>query len=268
MSTFASRLDAATATLDRGDGLWAATVHDGWDVADVPNGGYLMAIMSGAMTRASDRPDPITLTTHFLSRATVGAADVRVEVLRSGRRFATVRAELSQNGRLVAASLGSFGDLSSDPGSPVLETPLPDVAPFDECLTADAAAAFPTPSIAMRLGLRVDPRHTGFTVGEPHGVAEVAGWSEFPDGRSMDTHAVLVISDGFPPPIFNSGLPVAWTPTIELTVHMHRRPEGTRLAGAFRTGHIMGGYVEEDGVLWDSTGRLVAVSRQMAIIGT
>ena len=32
------------------------------------------------------------------------------------------------------------------------------------------------------------------------------------------------------------------------------------------TDHIAGGYLEEHGVMWDETGDVVAVSRQMAIL--
>ncbi len=270
MSRFASRLDAATAVLDRGDGLWSATIHDGWDVLGVTNGGYLTAILSGAMTRASDRPDPITLTTHFLSRASIGAADVRVEVLREGRRFATVQAQLIQRDRIVAQALGSFGDLSVDVDGPDIAHPMADIPPFDACIASTGAGttSFPTPAIAEQVGLRINPHHVGFAMGAPHGVAEISGWSEFPDGRTMDTHAALVIADAFPPPIFNSGLPLKWTPTVELTVHLHRRPTGTRMAAAFRSDHVTGGYIEEDGVMWDESGALVAVSRQLALVGT
>src|SRR5680860_1004158 len=151
-----------------------------------------MAILSGAMTRASDRPDPITLTTHFLSRASVGAADVRVEVLREGRRFATVQVQLIQGDRIIAQALGSFGDLSIASDSPTLDPPMPDVPSFDECIATAATDSFPVPPIAKELGLRINPRHAGFAMGAPHGVAEISGWSEFPDGRSMDTHAAPV----------------------------------------------------------------------------
>ncbi len=34
----------------------------------------------------------------------------------------------------------------------------------------------------------------------------------------------------------------------------------------FTTDHIAGGYLEEDGVIWDHTGDVVAVSQQMAIL--
>jgi len=65
---------------------------------------------------------------------------------------------------------------------------------------------------------------------------------------------------------FNADFPVAWTPTIELTVHVRARPEPGWLRCKFVTHFVTGGFLEEDGEIWDSTGRLVAQSRQLALV--
>jgi acyl-CoA thioesterase len=51
-----------------------------------------------------------------------------------------------------------------------------------------------------------------------------------------------------------------------LTAHVRARPAPGWLRCVFTTRFVTGGFLEEDGELWDDTGRLVAQSRQLALI--
>jgi Acyl-CoA thioesterase C-terminal domain len=59
---------------------------------------------------------------------------------------------------------------------------------------------------------------------------------------------------------------VAWTPTVELTAHVRARPAAGWLRCVFTTRFVTGGFLEEDGEVWDETSTLVAQSRQLALI--
>jgi hypothetical protein len=61
-------------------------------------------------------------------------------------------------------------------------------------------------------------------------------------------------------------MPVGFVPTVELTVHWRGRPHTRWHYGEFRTYHIAGGYLEEDGLLWGEGGVLVAQSRQLGLL--
>ena len=78
--------------------------------------------------------------------------------------------------------------------------------------------------------------------------------------------ALLCAVDAFPPTAFNARLPVAWTPTVELTAHVRANPAPGWLRCRFSTRFVTAGFLEEDGEVWDSTGRLVGQSRQLALV--
>ena len=94
----------------------------------------------------------------------------------------------------------------------------------------------------------------------------ISGYFRLLDGEPIDTLVLLMAVDAFPPVILKSDLPLAWVPTIELTAHVRARPAPGWLRCAFTTRFITGGFLEEDGEAGDSAGRLVAQSRQLALL--
>jgi hypothetical protein len=92
------------------------------------------------------------------------------------------------------------------------------------------------------------------------------GWFRLRNGEDADTLALLCAVDAFPPTVFNAHLPVAWTPTIELTTHVRARPQPGWLRCRFATHFVTAGFLEEDGEIWDRDDRLVAQSRQLALV--
>ena len=261
----AYEFDTAIATRPTGEGFWEATIPDGWDFFGIPNGGLLMCLVAGTLGPLTGHPDPVTVTAHYTARAEAGPARIEGEVLRAGRTLGTASGRIVQNDRVVAHVLATFGDLDAREGDTVYEAGLPDLPPLDGCLPDDA---FPgAPAIFDRVGIRFHPDHVGFISGEKHGRAELGGWMRFRDGRPPDPLGMLLFTDAHPPAIFNApDVSFGWPPTIELTVHVHKRPRPGWIGGWFETRHINGGFLEEDGLLWDADGDLVAVSRQMAML--
>jgi hypothetical protein len=126
-------------------------------------------------------------------------------------------------------------------------------------------AGFP-PAIMGRLDLRLHPEDANFLQGRPSGEPLIRGWVRLLDDEPMDAFSLLLMADAFPPTIFNANLPVAWTPTLEMTTHIRGEPGPGWLRCRFSTRFITGGMLEEDGELWDDSGRLVAQSRQLALL--
>jgi acyl-CoA thioesterase len=247
---------------------YAAEVHPGWHIGPNANGGYLLAIAGRAMAEATGRP-PVTLTAYYLRPVATGPCEVEVTMVRAGRRFATATAVMSMvqgDDRLeVLRLLGTFGE--QQPGGPsYVGQPPVEFPPYDECPAPEPAVASAAPSLSSRLAMRLFPGDDGFRLGRPTGQALVRGWFAFADGTPVDAIGLLLAADASPPPLFNTDLPVAWAPTVELTVHIRGVPTPGPLRCSFRSRFIHDGMTDEDGEIWDSTGALVAQSRQLALV--
>ena len=258
----------ATAVRAQAPGTYAAEVHDGWSIAGNANGGYLLAIAARAMRDAAGRPDPVTITAHYLRPGRPGPVEVATEPVKEGKAFAVVRATLRAE-RPLLSLLGTFGTLSSsdvEHDVPALvDAEPPDLPDPQDCVLMPFSDGFPPPFMA-KVELRLHPEDATFLDGVRSGSARMRGWFSFPHDEPVDTIGLLQATDAFPPTIFNADLPVAWTPTIELTAHVRARPAPGPLRCAFQTRFVTGGFLEADGEIWDGTGRLVAQSRQLALV--
>lgn len=248
-------LDEDTAITRTSPGLYRGRLSDRWNIGTVPNGGYVLAFGMSALKDALPRPDPITVTAHYLGPAAAGEAEVEVHTLKTGRQFCTATAGIRQGGREIVHVLATYGELSQMAGPTHVDAAPPAVPPLD---------SDPQERIAPGVAAIRDRFEQCFVgAGGEAPVAETRGWIRFADGRPMDTHCLGLIADAFPPAVFNV-TERGWVPTLELTLHVRARPSSDRLRCAFRTRFLFGGLLEEDGEMWDEAGTLVAQSRQLA----
>ena len=243
-------------------------VHPGWDIGGNANGGYVLALAGRAMTAAMGRP-PLSVTAHDLAPSPPGECEVTVTTVRAGGRLATCAASLVQSGRELIRVLGTFGT-PTDRGHHYVDGGPPDLPPYRECVTRAAATPsdgsdFPASGLMDRLAVRMHPDSLGFVAGTPTGRAETSGWFAFAQEEPIDEIGLLLAADAMAPAVFNSGLPMGWVPTVELTVHVRARPAPGPLRCRFSTRFVAGGTLEEDGEIWDSADVLVAQSRQLAL---
>lgn len=258
-------LRSATEVVRIGPTRWSGTIEPGWDIAGNANGGYLTALAGRALLLASGRPDPVTVTAHFMAPGQPGAVEISTQVLKEGSRFATVQAVVEAQGKPLIALLGTFGDLSGPSAFERVDARPPELADLEDCIEVHPTETFPPPFMG-KIELRLDPDDTLVSGIPSPGVPTVRGWFRLRDHEPVDTTALLVAVDAFPPTAFSAQLPVAWTPTLEMTTHVRRRPAPGWLRCQFTTRFMTGGFLEEDGEVWDSTGALVAQSRQLALI--
>ena len=246
-------------------GSYRGALASGWDIGGNANGGYMLAIAARAMATETGRADPVTITAHYLSPGRAGPVTVDVRVVKQGRRFGVASAAMCAGGQPLLQVLGTFGNLDrSDAGLERIESAPPELPPPQECFGHRVENG--APALFGNVDLRLHPEDAGFARGKPSGQLRVRGWFRFGRDEPVDTLGLLLAVDSFPPTSFNANLPVAWTPTIELTTHLRARPAPGWLRASFSSRFLSGRFVEEDGEVWDSTGRLVAQSRQLALL--
>jgi hypothetical protein len=274
-------LDRGIAVTAAGDGRYDADLDGGWVVGGGVNGGYLLAVIGNAVRErllGSDHVDPFSVSAHYLSASVPGPATVETRVVRQGGRFSTVAATLVQQVDGVAtpriSALATYGDLdrahdaATDAAAEALHLALqpPELPPREQCLPSSAAPEEVRKMAPLldRFGTLLDPASAMWAVGRPSRRGVIQGWFKLADDRPLDPIALLMVVDALPPTTFDLGMP-GWAPTLELTAHVRAKPAPGWAVVRHATRTVAGGLFEEDCDVWDSTGRLVAQSRQLAL---
>ncbi|MFJ6570764.1 thioesterase family protein [Streptomyces sp. NPDC091292] len=267
-----SEFDRDTVVTPRLPGVYETELSAGWTIISAVNGGYLLAVVGRALAHALPHPDPFTISAHYLTASRPGPAEIRTEVVRTGRTLSTGQASLVQRddeGREVERLrvLASYGDLDTLPDDVRTSAAPPAIPPYDQCFGPQDAPEVPAmpgdSSLTERLTLKLDPATLGWALGAPSGKGEMRSWFGLADGRDADPLSLLLAVDALPPTAFEMGL-MGWVPTVELTVHIRCRPAPGPLRVSVTTRNLAGGFLEEDAEVWDSADRLVAQSRQLA----
>ncbi len=257
--------DKEVAVEKTADNRYSGKVHAAWNIGDNPNGGYLLSIILAALRDASSHPDPISITTHYLRPGSGGErCEIEVEPVRVGRTLTTLRGRLVQDGKARLEVIAAFGDLEQAAGvESDITIPPPDLPPPEECVPRDGSLQ----NIELPINSRLDVRlHPDFAVPGKAPSPQVSGWIRFVDGLEPNTTSLPLFTDTFPPSSFGVLGMVGWVPTIELTVHVRRRPAPGWVKALFRTDDLNEGRMIETGSLWDSKGQLVAQSRQIGLV--
>src|SRR5206468_10194452 len=112
---------------------------------------------------------------------------------------------------------------------------------------------------------RLDPATAGFGAGRPSGAGELRAWVRFDDGREPDPLALVAVADALPPPSFDvPGLQFGWTPTLQYSVFVRGVPVPGPLRVRTGARSITGGALGETCDSCASSGRHLAVARQLA----
>lgn len=247
-----------------GNDEFRATLTDRWGaLGGMPNGGYLLAVCGRALAETLPLPDPFVASAFYLRRTSPGPVEIHTETVKLGRRLATGEVRMTQGGKESMRVVASFGDLAAAAGRTTMFRSAPDLPAPEDCLDLMANGGLPGVSIADRCDYRA-PKVPGWTHGEPSGDPSLEFWMRLKGREEHEPVTLLALVDAAAPAVLEIG--EFASATVELTVHLRARPAAGWLACRSFTRHVMNGYHEEDFEIWDSTGTLVAQSRQLALL--
>ena len=240
-------------------------VDPSWSIGGRPHGGYLLSLMAAAALDEA-HGHPMAVSAHYVASPAEAPAVLEVERLRTGRRVASTRVRLVQDGAPKIEALVSAGTWSDD-AEPYWSAPDsgPPAMPDPETL-GRAPSVGPTGTKVGQLDhcdFRPDPASVMWAVGQPAGHGEVRGWLRRDDGADPSLLDLLTFADALPPVTFDLGL-FGWVPTLELTVVLRGLPAPGWVRAVQRATLLQDGWLDEECLLWDSRGRLVAQARQLA----
>ena len=209
-------------------GRYSYVWGDEWIGMRGPHGGFLAAVLLRAMeAEVGPGRAPRSLTVHFAAPPAVGPSQIEVAEERRGGRLSSVSARLSQAGAIMALAFADHFDYR------------------------------------YALGGRV------FHGGDR---AYSGGWMRLRRPVPIDAAVVACLVDAWMPSLFTRIDFRAYAPTVEMTVYFRAAlpapevgPEEF-LLGVFSSKRAEGGFWEEDGELWTRDGRLLAQSRQLALV--
>ena len=253
-----------TAVLPQGESRWKADVHRGWRIGSVANGGYVLALVGRALSKALKQPDPLSINAFYLAPVVLGEVEVAVESLSETRSTHFASADLRQEGELKIRVTAAYTDLDKLKGPDWANVRPPEVPAFDEA----ASLAMSHLEIHQSIDLRLVQGAEVFTDGQINGTGEFVAWLAHKDGATPRPIDLLMFVDIMPPPIFTLYGASGWVPTVELTVQVRRKPVAGPLLARHSTRQVTRGVAETDTEIWDRAGDLVAMARQTCKVRT
>ncbi len=264
-----TKFDDDTALTPLGDGRFAGRISPDWSIVRGANGGHIAAILlRGVVMEVDDAArEPRSLTVHFARVPRDEPFEVFANIERTGRTTANVSARFVQDDKLIAMGIAVVSTPQSGPEFSDLampEVPRPDAI--------DAVADRQDFPFGRQFDFR---RALGPDIGETSDVAEIGVWMRLREHQPVDHIVATQLMDAFAPAVFaklGTGGGGAGVPTIEMTYHFREslpvadQPPDAWHLGIYRTHTARGGFIEEDGWLWNERGVLVAQSRQLALL--
>jgi acyl-coenzyme A thioesterase PaaI-like protein len=259
--------DRATAVTRTEAGELVAELDPGWEVGGgILNGGYLLSVVGRAALLDSPHPHPVAVSASYLRAPAPGPVTLTVVPGPAGRTLAHSLVTLADARGAALTATVTTAALATD--EPEYAEPVPQAPSVEECFSLAehrdlAPSGVSVPGLPLRVDTRLDLATAGWLFGRPSAEPRLRAWTRFTDGREPDPLALLTFADALPPTSFARG-DLGWAPTVQLQVLVRALPAPGWCLVEARAGEIAGGWVDEDYRIWDSTGRLVAQSRQLA----
>ncbi len=256
----------ATRAVRVGEGVYDVCLDDGYSIGGPLNGGYLMAVLLRAAVDDSPHEHPVSTGAQFLRAGRPGPARVKVEQVKTGKTTTISRASLVSDDGPLLETLVTTATL--DPlAEPVYSAgPAAKMPPPEECLPLPEPRPESNMNLNGQMELLFDPPTVGWLNGEPTGRPESRAYFRLRHGQEPDPSCWPSRSTRCPR-WCSARACARWAPTVELTWHLRALPAPGWLTVIASGRLVSDGWFDEEAEVWDSTGRLVAQSRQLARVG-
>ncbi|GAS87866.1 TesB-like acyl-CoA thioesterase 3 [Mycolicibacterium brisbanense] len=257
-----------------GNGIYAASVDPIWTIGPKVHGGCMMALCAAAARRALGADtdlQPIAVSANYLHAPEPGAVTLTAKVRKRGRQVSVVDVELSQGDLVAVSSAVTLGHLDvADPRhqEPLSLSDMPAEPTVDAVHVTPAHPMGQIVHVAQGCDLRIDPSAALFLAGQQGEPINRMWLRPFAhDEADPDTALLFAVMAGdiSAPVTMNRGM-FGWTPTVQLTTYLRRRPAPgwmRVMASATVIGETL---FEEDHLILDATGQVIVQSRQLAMI--
>ena len=242
-------------------------IEDYWIIVG-PNGGDLGALLTnaGEMHLGLETHQLRSMTIHYLTPPKLGPVDISVTTIRSGRSVTFLRFEMIQNSEIVLVATGLWASSNNGIESPQIV--MPEVPDPEDCPVPIRLTDSPT-----RLHEKWEIRsvNQAFGVLTENNASHMRWWIRPKETSPISSALLVAAADALPPPIFFHSDTVKMAPTVDLTIHVRAEINSVKwgpaawLLAEFVTNHASGGFIEEDGLIWNNDGTLLCMSRQLAL---
>jgi acyl-CoA thioesterase len=250
-----------------GGAAFEADITDRWWIVTGPNGGLLAALLLRAAERfmGTYRPELAAriLTVQFLAGPQPGPVRIDVVTEREGRRVAFTSVAMTQDGTTVCQAKITFvGQLADE--FELDDHVMPDVPPPEQAELLDRHATYG--NARQRWERRPVPDCVP-------GV--VTSWLRLDPPVPIDAAVLVLMCDNLPPSLRShepdpARAELIHTTTVEMTVYLRRSgrplPATDHCLVQLRSASVIEGLHQEEGEVWSSDGRLLATSRQLALV--
>ncbi|WP_081512701.1 thioesterase family protein [Nocardia donostiensis] len=257
---------------------YRGVIDDIWTIGHKVHGGTMVAASAAAATRRLRTIDPeragmapISATTDFLGAPVAGEVDYEVTIGKLGRQICTADVRLIQGDRTMVRTAFTFGHLDSADTPPHYapsHTDLPVEPPADAVGYEPGSPMGRLVHVARGMDLFLDRKLARFLDNE-RGEPRLGMWLRPRAADQADpdiaAYTAMMAADMSPPVPTNLGY-FGWSPTVQMTTYLRRRPAPGWLRIIASTHEVGGRLFDSDQVVLDSTGALVAQSRQLALL--
>jgi len=245
-------LDEAT-WLEGENGHFSTRLDEAWEIWG-PSGGYLAAIALRAAGLCAEIARPASFYCHFLSAPTFEKVELRVDLLKRGRRSEALTVAMTQRGKPVLRAL--VRTVADAPGYRHQETEAPAVAPADASTLVKPAQYSFWNNVTWR-----QPERS-----EASAVAVVRDWLRFEpvacfDDPFIDAARPLILLDTFGwPAVYERYRGADYTaPNLDICVNFHRSAAGSEWLLVDHECPVADeGLLGVSGRIWSDDGRLLA----------